>query len=161
MRDRKILYPILQSAVRDEWFQQCWRSAAVAEDRLAPIRDSLTEDQQQILDDYLAAREELGLAMVSVGYEMGAENAAGDQTAEGEWLWELFDRAMKDTFFQTCDQDLKEREPDYRAILDSLPEASRKQLVDYVFSCCAHGSALAAVAYELGVEHGKCGRPQG
>ena len=62
---------ILQHSAKDERFQKCWKHTADVECRFGAVRDALTEEQQERLDEYLAAREELALAMAYAAYELG------------------------------------------------------------------------------------------
>lgn len=73
MRNDELLHPILQRAAKDEWFQKCWKFTADEESRFGVVRDALTAEQQESLDKYLAAREELALSMVYAAYALGQE----------------------------------------------------------------------------------------
>ena len=71
MEKRDLCPQVLQRVSQEEWFQADWRAAAEIEDRFNQVRELLNEQQQEVLDAYLAAREELALGMVAAAYDMG------------------------------------------------------------------------------------------
>ena len=49
-----------------------------------------------------------------------------------EWIDELYCRAKTDAWYQSWAQAVRESEPAFRAIRDSLPEVQQEQLDDYI-----------------------------
>ena len=60
-------------AAADEWYQQCLEKVEAREPDFLAIRAKLPLSQQQALDGYIAACEELEHALVLLAYRLGKE----------------------------------------------------------------------------------------
>ena len=61
MKYQRILFSLIQRAVRDPEFLSAWQRVVDAETAFLPIREGLPEEQDQIVDEYLFSRELLTL----------------------------------------------------------------------------------------------------
>ena len=73
MKYQRILYSLLQRAAGDEEFLSAWKCVADAEEQLLPLRESLSDEQDSLLDEYIYSLELLGLTFSRIAYEMGRE----------------------------------------------------------------------------------------
>ena len=71
-----------------------------------------------------------------------------------DWMDELNRRADGDEWFQARLEDVKAREPAFLAIRDTLTEAQRDALDDYIGACEDLEHSRTLLAYELGREKG-------
>ena len=55
----------------DAWYQQCLADLQAKEPAFLAIRETLTEGQQEQLDAYIAACEELEHSKIYIAYELG------------------------------------------------------------------------------------------
>ena len=60
-------------AAADEWYQQCLEDVKARESGFLAIREKLPPSQQQALDGYIAACEELEHALALLAYRLGRE----------------------------------------------------------------------------------------
>ena len=67
---------LTELAGKDEWYQQCLRAVEEKEAVFLAIRDALTTEQQEQLDGYIAACEELEHALVPLAYRLGGSHGA-------------------------------------------------------------------------------------
>ena len=62
-----------EQARTDMWYLKCLAQVQAREQDFLAIRELLTEQQRQQLDDYIAACEELEHALTPIAYRMGRD----------------------------------------------------------------------------------------
>lgn len=70
-----------------------------------------------------------------------------------DWLYTVQMRAKEDPWYQVCMEKLRNREPGYLTIWETLPAEQQRQLDDYISACEAVDEALMGIAYQLGKEN--------
>ena len=58
-------------ASTDKWYQQCLQEVRALETEFLEVRATLTPEQQDALDRYIAACEELEHALTQLAYHLG------------------------------------------------------------------------------------------
>lgn len=74
MKEKANVFLLLQYAAKDEGFRDCWRHTAEAEEAFGVVRSALSGEQLEILEKYLATREQLGMALAQSAYTFGKES---------------------------------------------------------------------------------------
>ena len=73
MRFAEIQDRVARAAKTDGWVQECKARMEELEPAYQAIRGMLTPEQQELLDDYIAACEELEYSHIYVAYQLGRE----------------------------------------------------------------------------------------
>ena len=71
--DQKWTDLLVLRAAADEWYQKCLKDVKAREPDFLAIRGKLPLSQQQALDGYIAACEELEHALALLSYRLGQE----------------------------------------------------------------------------------------
>ena len=74
MKEFNLWDALAETMVRDEWHQRCMEAVEDAEGDYLVVRDALTEEQRERLDNYLAACEALDDSLVHLAYKLGQEH---------------------------------------------------------------------------------------
>ena len=69
-----IMDTVMKHAALDEHYQSCLEEVKRLEPEFLALRNSLSQQQQQILDSYLSACEEMDYALLPMAVEVGQSN---------------------------------------------------------------------------------------
>lgn len=133
---------LMDRAKYSSHYQTCLAEVKRLEPAFLALRDSLPEDQRQVLEAYLSACEEMDHALLDIS------TYVTDELME-EWV-EHFVR--REAYHQELKREIRERGPRYRAVVEHWKKIQQERSEEYLEYCRMYNRIASEICAETDVQ---------